>query len=285
MAGNFWLSSHRQQWILTREELSSENTPDLRYLTKEEYQKVHIFFSHFIQSLGEYMKLRQQVIATAIVYFRRFYTKVSLKSVDPLLLAPTCIYVACKVEEYGPMSNTRFISVCTTVCKTKFGYVFAPDFPYRINHVLECEFYLLEVIDCCLVVFHPYRPLTKYVTDMGQESNIMQFSWKVCNDCLRSEIPLLFPPYLIALSAIYMACVFEKRDCQQWFGELNVDMERVLEVVKEILTLYELWKGFDEKKEISSLLKKMPKPKSGPTSRPSSATPMLRQHTPSPNLQ
>ena len=119
-----------------------------------------------------------------------------------------------------------------------------------------------------------------------RDSNVMQYAWKVCNDCLRSDIPLLFPPYLIALSAIYVACVFEKRDCQQWFGELNVDMDRILEVVRQILDLYELWKGFDEKKEVPVLIKKMPKPKSAPSSRPSSATPMLRQqHTPSPNLQ
>jgi len=282
MAGNFWLSSHRQQWLLSREELTSEIAADLRFLTTEEYQKLHIFFAHFIQSLGEFMKLRQQVIATAIVYFRRFYTRTPFKSVDPLLLAPTCLYVACKVEEYGPTSNARFLALCSTVCKNKFSFAFPTEYPYRLSQILECEFFLLEVMDCCLIVFHPYRPLTKYVTDMGQEHTVMQFAWKVCNDCLRSDIPLLFPPYLVALAAIYMACVFEKRDCQQWFSELNVDMDRILEVVRQILDLYELWKGFDEKKEAPVLLKKMPKPKTAPSSRP----PMLRQqHTPSPNLQ
>lgn len=286
MAGNFWLSSHCQQWILTREELSSEIANDMKYLTLEEYQKLHIFFAHLIQSLGENLKLRQQVIATAIVYFKRFYSRTSLKSVDPLLLAPTCIYVACKVEEYGVMSHTRFLNVCSTVCKSKFSFAYnGAEFPYRMNQILECEFYLLEVMDCCLIAFHPYRPLTKYVTDMGQEGNVMQLAWKVCNDCLRSDVPLLFPPYIVALAAIYMACVFDKRDCQQWFSELSVDVDKILEVVKEILTLYELWKTFDEKKEVPELLKKMPKPKSGPSSRPSSATPMLRQHTPSPSLQ
>ncbi|XP_002160308.1 cyclin-C [Hydra vulgaris] len=285
MAGNFWLSSHCQQWMLNPEELSAEMLHDSKYLTSKEIRKLHIFFCHFIQTLGECLKLRQQVIATAIVYLKRFYSRHSLKSADPLLLAPTCLYVASKVEEYGPMSNSRLISACTTVCKSRFSYAYPSEYPYRINQILECEFFLLEVMDCCLIVFHPYRPLTKYVVDMGQESSILPFAWRVVNDSLRSDVCLLFPPYLIALASIYMACVFEKRDCHQWFAELNIGIDKVLEVVKHIISLYEIWKTFDEKKEISGLLAKMPKPKCPPASRPSSTTPLAHQHTPSPSMR
>jgi len=282
MAGNFWLSSHCQQWLLTEEEVASELATDLKYISLEEYKKLHIFFASFIQALGEQLKLRQQVIATATMYFKRFYSAVSLKSVDPLLLAPTCIYVASKVEEFGTLSNNRLLNVCTTVCKSKFSYAFPTEYPYHVRHILECEFFLLELLDCCLIVFHPYRPLTKYVTDMGQEGDILPFAWRVVNDSLRCDICLLYPPYLIALAAIYMACVFEKKSCHQWFAELNVNMERILEIVQKILALYELWKNFDDKKEVNAILMKMPKPKCNPVSRPSSATPTSRQHASSP---
>jgi cyclin C len=65
-----------------------------------------------MQSLGESLKLRQQVISTAIVYFKRFYARNSLKCVDPLLLAPTAIFLASKVEEFGVISNSRLVSTC-----------------------------------------------------------------------------------------------------------------------------------------------------------------------------
>jgi len=255
---------------------------DLRVLTIEEYQKVHFFFALFIQSLGESLKLRQQVIATATIYFKRFYARNSFKSIDPLLMAPTCLFVASKVEECGLMSNSRLINACSTICKSKFSYAYSSDYPYRMNQIFECEFFLLESMDCCLIIFHPYRPLTKYVTDMGQEDNLLGYAWKVVNDSLRTNVCLMYPPYMVALAAIYMACVFQKQDCQQWFAELNVDMDKILEIVQEILTLYEMWKNFDEKKEMPAILMKMPKPKSGPVSRPSSATPMVQRHTPSP---
>lgn len=76
----------------------------------------YLFFL-VIQILGEQLKLRQQVIATATVYFKRFYARNSLKCIDPLLLAPTCVFLASKVEEFGVISNSRLITTCQTVGK------------------------------------------------------------------------------------------------------------------------------------------------------------------------
>lgn len=75
-----------------------------------------------MQILGEQLKLRQQVIATAIVYFKRFYSRNSLKCVDPLLLAPTAIFLASKVEEFGVISNSRLLTTCQQVGKIKIPY-------------------------------------------------------------------------------------------------------------------------------------------------------------------
>ena len=67
------------------------------------------------------------------------------------------------MEEFGVISNTRLINTCSTVIKNKFSYAYPQqDFPYRANNILECEFFLLENMDCCLVVFQPYRPLVQY---------------------------------------------------------------------------------------------------------------------------
>ena len=53
---------------------------------------------------------------------------------------------------------SRLINTCTSMIKSKYAYAYPnQDFPYRVNNVLECEFYLLENMDCCLIVFQPYR--------------------------------------------------------------------------------------------------------------------------------
>ena len=62
------------------------------------------------------------------------------------------LFQASKVEEFGVISNTRLINTCANIVKNKFSYAYPnQEFPYRPNHILECEFYLLENMDCCLV--------------------------------------------------------------------------------------------------------------------------------------
>ncbi|KAG8522146.1 Cyclin-C [Galemys pyrenaicus] len=72
------------------------------------------------------------------------------------------------------------------------------------------------------------------------------------------------------LACLHVACVVQQKDARQWFAELSVDMEKVfkipliLEIIRVILKLYEQWKNFDERKEMATILSKMPKPKPPP---------------------
>ena len=52
-----------------------------------------------IHELGVRLSLRQRVISTAQVLFKRFYLNASFSSFDPRLVAPTLLFVAAKVEE------------------------------------------------------------------------------------------------------------------------------------------------------------------------------------------
>uniref|UniRef100_A0A8C7IKR0 Cyclin C n=1 Tax=Oncorhynchus kisutch TaxID=8019 RepID=A0A8C7IKR0_ONCKI len=203
-------------------------------------------------------------LSLSLSYF--FLCRYSLKSIDPVLMAPTCVFLASKVEEFGVVSNTRLISAATSVLKTRFSYAFPKEFPYRMNHVLECEFYLLELMDCCLIVYHPYRPLLQYVQDMGQEDMLLPLAWRVVNDTYRTDLCLLYPPFMIALACLHVACVVQQKDARQWFAELSVDMEKILEIIRVILKLYDQWKNFDDRKEMAAVLNKMPKPKPPPNS-------------------
>lgn len=66
------------------------------------------------------------------------------------------------------------------------------------------------------------------------------------------------------LGCLQIACVILQKDLKSWFAELNADMEKIQEIARYIINLYELWKTYDEKKEIQALLSKMPKPKAAP---------------------
>ena len=263
MAGNFWQSSHYQEWLLEKQEIELGRQADLSHFqSSEDLQKIFIFFSNFIQSLGgEILKLRQQVISTAIVYFRRFYYRNSLGDADPLLLCPTCVRLASQVEECGVISTNQLVEKCKLLMRNKYGQIFKKNYPYTAAKIVECEFLLLEMLDCCLIVYHPYRPLTQYIMDMGQKDSLLPTAWKIVNDTYRCDVCLMYPPYLVALACIHMAAVVSKKDVKAWFSELSVDMGKVLEITTQILELYRLWKRHDEAKEMPELIERLPKPK------------------------
>ncbi|RXM27863.1 Cyclin-C [Acipenser ruthenus] len=168
------------QWILDKQDLMKERQKDLKFLAEEEYWKLQIFFANVIQALGEHLKLRQQVIATATVYFKRFYA--SIYSSKRALIQQQIFCVCCFFQEFGVVSNTRLISAATSV------------------------------------------------------------------------------------SCLHVACVVQQKDARQWFAELSVDMEKILEIIRVILKLYDQWKNFDDRKEMAAILNKMPKPKPPPNS-------------------
>lgn len=67
-----------------------------------------------------------------------------------------------------------------------------------------------------------------------------------------------------SFNLLFNYSVILQKDVKSWFAELNVNMEKVQEISKTILALYELWRTYDEKKEIQDLLNKMPKPRPPP---------------------
>ena len=59
----------------------------------------HALHETEIARLGRRMQTRQQALATAQLYIRRFYTKVPIRDTNPYLVMATCLYLALKMEE------------------------------------------------------------------------------------------------------------------------------------------------------------------------------------------
>jgi len=148
---------------------------------------------------------------------------------------------------------------------------FATDITIKAQYLAEAEFYLLEVMDCCLIVYHPYRPLIQFIQDMKlagfrDTESIYLDAWRVCNDSLKTDAALLYSPHMIALGAIFVAILLANREKDkekeliQWFSEFSVDVEKLFEIQQMILNVYKLMKSYDENEQIASLWKRMPRP-------------------------
>ena len=59
-----------------------------------------------------------------------------------------------------------------------------------------------------LIVHHPYRTLTELRRELPLASEEFVLAWSVINDHYLTDLPLLYPPHVIAVTAIVMAIVF-----------------------------------------------------------------------------
>ncbi|CAG0897775.1 unnamed protein product [Cyprideis torosa] len=185
-----------------------------------------------------------------------------------MLLMPACVTLASKVEEFGIISLKRLLPTMAGLIKNKFHYAFPQGYHYpycTTTEVQECEFYVLEMLDCSLVTYQPYRPLVTFVSDMaGDDKQLLSLAWSVVNDSLRTDVCLLYPPFLIAIAALHMACVMlQDRGMhhKEWFVSLNFDFEDILEITRHLLSYYARCRTYDIKKEARELLQKVPKPR------------------------
>lgn len=143
-----------------------------------------------ITKLCKRLGLRQTVVSTAIVFFRRFYLRNSYCDTDrcvwcslvtvrvltlallSALVAAACCYVGAKAEETpihiksavaearvvfnGALRFVRRRARLTFSARADMGL---SSFPSDNTKLAEMEFYLIEELDFHLIIFHPYRSL------------------------------------------------------------------------------------------------------------------------------
>ncbi|XP_009372218.2 cyclin-C1-2 [Pyrus x bretschneideri] len=232
MAANFWTSSHYKQ-LLDQEDVDVVSPLDReKGITLEDFKLIKMQMANYISKLAQHVKVRQRVVATAVTYMRRVYTKKSMSEYDPRLVAPTCLYLASKAEESTVQAKLLVFYIKKFYTDDKYRY--------EIKDILEMEMKILEALNYYLVVYHPYRSLSQLLQDAGlSDISMTQLTWGVVNDTYKMDLALVHPPHLIALACIYIASVLRDKDTTAWFEELRVDMNVVKNISMEILDFYE----------------------------------------------
>jgi len=245
MAANFWTSSQYKH-LQEQEEVDVVHPMDKeRGITLEDSKLIKLHMTNYIGRLAQSVKVRQRVVATAVTYMRRVYTKKSLTEFDPRLVASTCLYLASKAEESTVQARPLVFYIKKIV----------PD-KYEIKDILEMEMKILEALNYYLVVFHPYRSLCQLLQDAGM-SDATQICWGLINDTYKMDLILVHPPHLITLACIYVASVLKDKESTAWFEELRVDMNVVKNIAMEILDFYDAHKMITDER-ISAAMSKLP---------------------------
>ena len=112
-----------------------------------------------------------------------------------------------------------------------------------------------------MIVHHPYRTLQHVSESIQLAQQDIVVAWTIINDTYASDLPLLYPPHIIALSAIYTAFITSTQlrthtkptsstlynKLVEWYAQSGIDMDAIAEVTQEIISLYQVWSDYKPK--------------------------------------
>ncbi|KAM7201255.1 RNA polymerase II holoenzyme cyclin-like subunit [Naviculisporaceae sp. PSN 640] len=210
MAANFWESTQRKHWIFTKDELAAmrqsleDADPALvQMYPLPEPRHLNIYFNQQILRLGKRLGVRQQAIATAQMYVKRFYTKIEIRRTNPFLLLATAVYLACKMEE-TPQHIRLVGQEARSLWPSDIGLNNPGESTAKMG---ECEFFLISEMSSHLIIHQPYRTLTSLQDTFNLHPEEVSLAWSLINDHYMTDLPLLYPPHVIALTAMLLAII------------------------------------------------------------------------------
>lgn len=273
MAANFWPSTQCHRWTLDGATIANARSEDLVYASAHDIAAISTWCLDTISALGVRLHAQQRVIATASVYFQRFYIRNSFAATDPIVVLVTCLYVASKTEE----APVRIRVLCAEASRfmTELGY---QDLPNHVPIIAEMEYYLLEDLEFDLVVFLAYRDLPllcEACINASYEpcdtkvdvstSTLLQLSWYIANDMYLTPLPLEHPPYTLAIACIYMAlglspacmdrtpaipgntipteadAAASRKKILSFLAGFNVSLPIISRIIQDMVSHYEVW--------------------------------------------
>ncbi|KAF2482195.1 cyclin-like protein [Neohortaea acidophila] len=271
MAANYWDSTQAKYWTFTNAELAemrqeladSEQQHDLSTrFPLPDRRLVSIYLQHNLVRLAKRMSLRQQALATALVYIKRYYLRVEIRRTNPYLIMTTAVYLACKMEE------------CPQHIRLMLGEA-ARQWPEmgvsESSKIGECEFALISTLNSRLIVHHPYRSLAEFTPLFGLTGDEQTLAANIINDSYNTDLSLTSAPHIIAIAAIFLAVVLRPTGqaaqnytaasspaslkqvgpklgkLVDWLAESKVDMGAVVDATQEMISLYEVWEQYHER--------------------------------------
>lgn len=144
---------------------------------------------------------------------------------------------------------------------------------------------MISILSARLIIHHPYRTLLDLGPNFSMTAEESSLAHSIVNDHYNTDLPLLYAPHVIAVTAIFLAVVLRPAQSGlqahsaatsssnlqgalqqglsamsgnksyggkvarlvEWLAESRVDMEAVIVSTQELISLYEIWESYNER--------------------------------------
>ncbi|KAI8063748.1 cyclin-like protein [Gongronella butleri] len=233
-----------EQWVFTREEVLSAPSIVHDGLSVAQEQRTRANSCSFIQAIGCQLGLPQNTVATAMVYFHRFYMRYCFSDYTSDYIAGTCVYLACKVEE----SSRKVSDVATACVMNRYRQLRSSEEKQKVHHTLRSailwhERLLLETLCFDLTVDHPHQLILEFAKELHAPDNVIQGAYGFANDTLRRPLCLIYDPQMIAAACVLLGYRLLSVDIPTgsetiWGKTLHQQADLLAEIIGDVLAVY-----------------------------------------------
>ncbi|CAD5114679.1 DgyrCDS3725 [Dimorphilus gyrociliatus] len=181
------------------------------------------------------------VIATSMIYFKRFFLHNSIMEYNPEDIMITCIFLACKVEEYY-VSIQNFSSYCKLMPKEACEKI-----------VRDNELLVMLKLHYHLTIYKPYKAVDGFLLDIRTRCKDVKFNFErvqkialeFIDRSLHTDVFLLYSPSQIALAAVLHSVHREGHNLDEYVLTIllhDVPQETMTKVIEQIKKLRKLVK-------------------------------------------
>lgn len=171
------------------------------FLTAAEEKTITQYYQYHLRDFCRAFQppMPKAVLGTATHYFKRFYIHSSVMDFHPKGILVTCVYLACKVEEFN-------VSIGQFVGNVKGDKEKATDI------ILNNELTVMHAVNYHLTVHNPFRPVEGLLIDIKTRCTTLPDADRLrpgidefLDAILFTDAVLLFAPAQIALAAVLHA--------------------------------------------------------------------------------
>ncbi|XP_012276140.1 cyclin-H isoform X2 [Orussus abietinus] len=194
-------------------------------------------------------------VATALHYFKRFYLRNSVMDYHPKEILVTCVYLACKVEEFN-------VSISQFVANIKGDREKASDI------ILNNELLLMQQLNYNLTVHNPFRPVEGLMIDMKTRYTLLENPEKLRPDIdefleriFLTDSILLYAPSQIALAATLHAASRAAANLDNYVTDTLFSRDKLVGIIEAVRKIRSMVKFLDQppKETVRALEKKLDK--------------------------
>ena len=263
--------STARRWILRPEDL--ERSPSRRDgITSALEKQYRRETCEFADKCGERLELLFStryrdgplVMATAHVFFHRFFAVKSFQEHDRFLVAQACIFVASKVEEHPQRLQEILLAFHEERHGLKRGAgtldPTSAEYAQLKESVLKAEFCLLSIVSFDLTVEHPYEAINGLIEKMHRSGHIsesdhctfLEAAISFLTDSFRTSLCLQHEPKTIASGIIFLSTVYLRKlppkgpMVKAYWNLLSISERSIRSICEQVMELYDTNAAFAE---------------------------------------